>query len=61
LFSGHSTRFAVEAILCFAKEVSLTDSGHLDTAQNDFLSLVIILFADSYTYDAKKGVTHEKI
>ena len=29
--------------------------------QNNFSALVIILFADKYSYDMEEGVTHEKI
>jgi hypothetical protein len=29
--------------------------------QNNFLALVIILFANNYSYDMEEGATHEKI
>jgi len=41
--------------------VSLMDSGHLGIAQKNFSALVIILFANNYSYDMEEGATHEKI
>ena len=33
----------------------------LRDGQNNFSALVIILFADNYSYDMEGGATHEKI
>jgi hypothetical protein len=33
----------------------------LRDGQNNFSALVIILFADNYSYDMEEGATHEKI
>jgi hypothetical protein len=41
--------------------VSLTDSGHPGTMQNNFSALVIILLANNYSYDMEEGARHEKI
>jgi hypothetical protein len=35
--------------------------GDTPACQNNFSALVIILFANNYSYDMEEGATHEKI
>ena len=45
-------------------ETSYRLSGKISLAadgQNNFSALVIILFADEYSYDMEEGAAHEKI